>query len=258
MENRELAIALIAILAIVMAGKMGLVDLSGVPVVGTLFEKPGIKVAVVGHVSNELKAMLESEAFRLAGITYISNIPTNMVLGGSLNSYDEVILQGEPNCEIEQRRALSDYVKSGKKLIVIGTACTRMASDQNILGWDAGIGGLGDVMPVKHQGKPDDESVVAATLRIVERTHPVAGGISVYQNFTGSVADMRPVGSYKIIALVEPQSSGAGGGAAEIRYALIESTGLLSGKVLYYAFDPGLTSREMFLNALLYLKGAKG
>jgi len=254
MDNRELAIILIAILAVVLAGKMGLVDLSGVPVVGTLFEKPGIRVAVVGHASTALKAMLDSEFFRVAGISYISDIPLTMVRSGALNSFDEIILQGVPECEIEQRRALSDFVKSGKKLIVIGTACARMASDPNILGWEAGIGGLGDVMPVKHTGKADDEARMDAVLRVVERTHPIVSGITFTQEFSGKVADIRPAGGYKIIALVEPK----GGGAADIRYGIVESTSLLSGKVMYYAFDPSLVSRNMFLNALLYLKGAKG
>lgn len=252
MENRELAIILIALVAIVVGAKMGLVDLSGVPVMGGLFAKPGVKVAIVGHASPELAKFLDSEAYRMAGISPAAEIRPEVVVPGSVNTYDVVILMGERYCEVAVRRALADFVKSGRKLIVIGDACTRMKSDENVLGWDAGIGGLGDVMPVKHSGNESDEFYIPATLRIVEQTHAIAGGIALYQNFTGNVSTARPAGSSKILALVGPKQGG------EMYYAIVESTGLLAGKVIYYGFDPGLVSREMFLNTLLYLKGAKG
>ncbi len=252
MENRELAIILVALIAIVVAGKMGLVDLSGVPLVGVFFEKPGVKVAVVGHASQELKKFFESEAYRVAGISFIADLDPKTVLPGAINSYDVVVVQGERYCEASVRRVLADYVKSGRKLVVVGDACTRMKSDENVLGWEAGIGGLGDVMPVKHSGNATDTMRMAATLRIVEQTHPIASGISVYQNFTGNVSTAKPTGNSKIIALIQPRE-GEG-----MYYGIIESTGLLAGKVVYYGFDPGLASREMFLNTLLYIKGAKG
>jgi len=253
MENREFAIAAIAILAVVVAAQMGLVDLSGVPGLGSIFSHPGIKVAIVGHSTAALRALLESQVYRTQGIYYVADLDPTVILSGSLNSYDVVILRGEKYCEIGARRAITDFVKSGRGLIVVADACTRMRSDQNVLGWEIGIGGLGDVMPVKHSGNTTDMAAGSFTLRITDQTHAIASGISIYQNFTGLVSTARPASTSKIIALVAPLDKNA-----SMLYGITESTSPLFGKVVYYAYDPDLTSREMFLNTLLYMKGAKG
>jgi hypothetical protein len=89
-------------------------------------------------------------------------------------------------------------------------------------------------------------------MHIVDRTHAVASGISLQQNFTGTISTAKPSGNSKIIALVSLV------GTEDAFYGIVETTALLAGKVLYYGFDPAKVSREMFLNTLLYLKGAKG
>jgi hypothetical protein len=254
---------LIAILAIFIAGKFGLVDLHAIPVVGSLFPAPALKVVVIGSSGPDMKGLLSSEVFRLQGVTYGGDLPQNAVLGGVLNSFDIVILYRTPTCDRSARKAITDKVKGGGKLIVIGDACTRVSDDPLVLGWDIGIGLLSDVMPVRYGGVLAHEYVSGARqvlttgkFRVIAPDHPMFGGV-VTHPFAGAVTNIVPTANGNPIALIQELG---GVSTAQTSYAIIESTGLMMGKVLYFAYDPSAsgTSPNLFLNALLYLRGARG
>ncbi len=256
-------LVLIVILAVFIAGKMGMVDLSSIPVAGSLFPKSNIKVLVVGHASPAMETMLKSEDYRMAGIMYAGSFPQEYIVPGVLKNFDIIILQGTQVCDRPARMEIANRAKSGGKLIVVGDACTRVTDDPNAAGWDVGIGTLGDVIPVEYAGILFHESTgrtqvfADGKFRIVQPYHPMFNGIINY-GFYGTLTSVRPSASSDVLAYVDTYG---GKITAPATFAIVESKGFLSGKTLYFAFDPAnmdISSRNMFLNALLYVRGAKG
>lgn len=253
-------LVLIVVLGLFIAGKFGFVDLHSMPVVGSLFPTSFIKVIAVGRASPQLKYMLKSGNMRDAGIQYAGSYSPDMLQPGALDNFDIVILQGTTTCDRTARRTIADRVKAGGKLIVIGDACTRVTDDPNALGWDVGIGLLGDVMPVRYGGilmheKTGQSRVYAdGKFKIVSMDHPMFNAITNFA-FAGTLTNVFPNSNADILAYIE---SYQGKSTAPATYGIIESKGVFSGKTVYFAFDPGTTSREMMQNVLLYMKGAKG
>jgi hypothetical protein len=252
-------IILIIILAVFIAGKIGILDLHGIPVVGALFPAPSIKVAVVGHASPYLKEYLTTETYRVAGVQYVGDIPQEVIYPGVLNNVDIIILENERYCDRTARKVIADAVKAGKKLIVVSDACIRVHDDDTVYGWDLGIGSLGDVMPVKPRGVIAHERVpvepaLGGRFKIVSPEHPIFNGVTNF-DFTGPFFQVVPTSNSEVLAFV---TAYGGRPTAPSTFAIVESKGMLMGKTLYFTFDPGTGPREMFLNALLYLRGAKG
>ncbi len=251
---------LILILAVFIAGKFGLVNLNSLPVIGSLFPAPYIKVVVFGHASQAMDTLLKSEDYRIAGITYLGSLPINVVYPNQLNNYDIIILQGQKVCDRTARKAIADRVKGGAKLIVVGNACTEVSDDRNAIGWDVGIGSLGDVMPVKygkvqlHEIVGPDSVFADGKFKIIAQDHPMFNSIINF-GFYGSLTNIFPTNTGNVLAYVDTY---LGKQTSPSTFAIVESQGLFGGKTIYFAFDPSTTSRNMFMNTLLYVKGAKG
>ncbi len=224
-----------------------------------------IKILAVGHASLPLKQMLQSEDFRIKGIQYATDLRQDFIVPGVLDGFDVIILQGSPVCDRTAREVIADRVKEGGKLIVIGDACTRMNDDPNAIGWSIGNNSLGDVIPVTYRGKLHTENTNASgnvqasggKYRIVAVNHPMFNGIYNF-SFSGTVTEVLPNANAKVLAYID---NVGGRSLPPATFGIIESQGVLSGKTIYFSFDPGTTisggSRNIVLNTLLYLKGAK-
>jgi hypothetical protein len=253
---------LIAILAVFIAGRLNIINLSSVPGVGSLFPSPVIKVAVVGRASDELKNVMTTADFRENGISYIGDISPNTLTPGVLNQFDVIVLQGTQVCDREARRVLSEKVKAGGKMILIGDACTKVSEDPAACGWGVGLGLLGDVVPVQTCGTTNEKEPIktffsSGKLKIVQFDHPIFGQDASQKNFqfNGYLTDVTLKSSSKILAFVDEGGNRATNPA---RYAIVEGSGLVGGKVIYFGFDPGTTSRNMLLNTIIYLRGTRG
>lgn len=258
---------LIVILAVFIAGKLGVVDFSEVPVLNSIFPAPKTVVAVVGRSSPTMRDLMASEDFRVAGIYFAGDIDQKVVYPGALKNFDIVIAMGDPFCDRTARKVMADRVKAGGKLMVIGDACTRVNDDRAAVGWDIGIGSLGDVMPVKIGGvskelDPWVTAPVTGKLKIVDVDHPMFNGVKNFQFNSVITGITVPTTNANILAYVD--SSSIGIPTRPSLFAIIESRGLLTGKVVYFSYDPSTMAqfqqvgRNMWLNGLLYLRGAKG
>ena len=251
---------LIVVLGLFIAGKFGYIDLHSMPVVGSLFPAPYIKVVTVGRASHQFEYLIQSENMRVAGISYAGSISPDALVPGSLNNFDIIVLQGSTTCDRVARQAITERVKGGGKLVVIGDACTRVTDDPNALGWDIGIGLLGDVMPVRYGGvlmheKTGQTRVLAdGKFKIISPDHQMFNGITNFA-FSGTLTNVFPNSNANVLAYIE---SYLGKSTSPATYGIVESQCLFSGKTVYFAFDPGTTSREMMQNMLLYIKGASG
>ncbi|MFH0971918.1 MAG: hypothetical protein V1835_05120 [Candidatus Micrarchaeota archaeon] len=256
----SIPLILIIILAIFIAGNFGLVNFSDVPLLGSIFGGKQIKVGVVGSPSPGLKDLLLTKDAQEAGIHMMGILrPESLVASGTLKSFDVVILQGKQVCDRTARRVLTEWVKGGGKLFVIGDACTRVSDDPAAFGWDVG-GNLGDVMPVKiggitHQAEPVRRGCSSGMFRFADFAHPIGAGIDDF-HFSGTTIDVTPWTNGNIVSYIDCSDSGKGNVATTP--AIVESTGGLGGKVIYWAYDPGSSSRNLFINALKYVKNQKG
>lgn len=262
----SIPLILIAILAVFVAAKFNFIDCSSVPGLSLVCPAPQIRVAVIGTPSRGLENLLQSENFRLAGVQYMGNLHQDTVYPGVLNQMDILILQGEQTCDRTARRVISDKVKAGGKMIVIQDACTKVNDDNTVVGWDIGIGLLGDIMPVQIGGytrdyEPIRKFPVSGTFKIIPFDHPIFPTGQKNFEINSYVVKVGPSlkVDYSLLALVD-----TGDTTTDPSYwAIVESKSLLAGKVLYFSYDPGSMikedkGKEMLLNTVLYLKGAKG
>ncbi len=257
----SIPLILIIILAIFIAGNFGIINFSDVPLLNNIFGGKDIKVTVIGRPSTGLVSHLTSKDSREAGIWYAgSGLRQEFLTPGTLNSFDVVILQNIPICDRTARRTITEWAKGGGKLIVIGDACTRVTDDPAALGWDVGVGLLGDIMPAKiggvtHQAEPIRRGCSSGTFRFAAVEHPIGSGIKDFQ-FSGTTIEVYPTGSGDIVSYID--CSDASRASSATTPAILETRGLLSGKTIYMAYDPGAASRNMFINTLKYLKSQKG
>ncbi|NYZ74663.1 hypothetical protein H0O03_00135 [Candidatus Micrarchaeota archaeon] len=247
-------IILLLILAVFIAGKFGLVDLSGVPVVGQLISQKQTKILVIGHLSPQMNDLLAGEEFALKGVTFIEMDPEIIARVTTLSKYDIIILENQRTCSYAAREKIADRVKAGGKLIVIGDACTRVPEDSTVFGWKIGIHTLADVMPVEI-GKLR-KTFTQGRLEVYDFEHPIFSGTTTpgqsgYYDFSGEIVEVSPTG--EVLAGIDT-------GEGKVWIGMVESRGLSLGKVLYFAFDPATAtgSKTLLYQTILYLTGRKG
>jgi hypothetical protein len=210
-----------------------------------------IKVVVLGETSPALEDLLKSEDYSISGIVYVGSINPEAFTADMLKGFDVVILYGKRECGItlprelvDFRKGLTEFVEKGGKLIVVKDACSKTYADQKILGYDELRDSQGTpLIPVAF----GEVKNITGRLKMVYLDHPIFNGVVGY-NFEDEVAFARALPQGKTLAYIqtEPEKT--------VIHAIIESEGLRAGKTLYFAFDPATGSRNLFLNALFYLK----
>ncbi len=252
---------LIAILAVFLAAKFNIIDASQIPVLNQIVPSKDIRVGVFGQPSDELKALIGSSAFQGAGGIAVRPIYEQKLDDRAqflTRQVDVIILAGEPYCEREFRKAVTDRVKSGASLIVIGDACTRVRDDNTVLGWGIGVGLLNTIMPVEIGGltprrEPIRTYFATGQIRIINPDHPIFGSGQKDFAFAGDVVDVTPTSNSEVLAQVD-----TGPGQRNL-YAIVEGKSFPAGKVIYFAFDPAAAQApNLFKNVLLYLTSRRG
>src|SRR3989344_578125 len=251
----SIPLILIIILAIFIAGNFGIINLGDIPFIGSTFGGQQIRVGVVGTPSTGLKSYLISSDAQFAKIKYAWNLRAESLRAtGSLKLFDVIVLQGQPICDRTSRRIITGWVRGGGKLIVVGDACTRVNDDNSVLGWDIGVGLLGEIMPVKiggltSQAEPIKYGCSSGTFTWAQFDSPIRSGAKDYL-FSGRTIETIPYNG-NIVAYIDCGSSGRGSTATTP--AIVESSSLLGGKVIYFSYDPGVNGdaagRTVFLNA---------
>ncbi|MFH0713256.1 MAG: hypothetical protein V1722_01960 [Candidatus Micrarchaeota archaeon] len=252
-------LVLIAILAIFLAAKFNILPVDNIPILNQIMPSKDIKVGIFGRQSDDLKAMLASSDFQGAGGIAVRPIEgrTDDAARYAVRGVDVIILTGDQYCDRTFRKAVTDAVKGGKSLIVIGDACTKVRGDNTALGWSIGVGLMGDIMPVEIGGlttrrEPIKTYDVTGQFRIINFDHTIFQGIKDFP-FAGSVTEVVPTSNADVIAQLD-----TGPGQKNL-YLVVEGKTFPSGKVLYFAFDPAQQGlKEMFKNTLLYVTAKRG
>ena len=258
-------ILLIAIIGVVVLGKMTS-TFCGLPVMGSvLCNKPQITIAVIGDLQSEtplLERTLDGPNAKSNNIYYVTFDPTILTYAKErlLGKYDLVIVTGDTAKDITRpiRDGIGTYVENGGKLILIKSAATTDPDDPLILGW--GAGRLGNVFPVK-LSSDSEKTVSDVSLYLVEIDHPIirsAGYLPEVSLTTKGidsachdpkVADVVPWNNGNAIAYLQSSTD-----RKVTVPAIIEGSSLLGGKILYFAYDPGCTE-NLAISSLLYMAG---
>ncbi len=245
-----LGLFLIGIL-IVGAIKFGYIDFVGDgPLLTPFSPLPTIKVAVVGRASPELKAMLEAEDFRVSDIYYAGDFKQEIIYPGALNNFNVVILQNTPTCGSKARKIIADKVKSGGKFIVIGDACLLDEQTNQTTGWQTSE--LASIIPVVVEQNADYAPLrvpVSSRVSIANFSHPIFKQIKKF-GFNQDALAVTPKTGADTLASSEATES------QQATPLIVEKKTPEGSKIIYLAYDPSpMTSRNMFLNMLLYLGG---
>ncbi|MDP2717461.1 MAG: hypothetical protein Q8P02_01825, partial [Candidatus Micrarchaeota archaeon] len=194
-----------------------------------------------------LGALLQSDDFKMLGIRGIPGLKAEFLVPGVLDSFDVVVLYGEPVCDRTARTQLADFVKKGGRLVVVGDACTRLVESPDAVGWDVAGTGLSDVMPARYLGSQN----VASKLKFYDIDHPIFNGIK-NTLLDGRVALVEPAQDALVLAFINSSDVQSGNAL----YGILEKS-TKKGRVVYFAYDPlpalGGGSRNLILNVLLYL-----
>ncbi len=235
--------------------------MSGIPE----YDPDTVSVVVIGVPSNGTETMLKSQSTRNAGINYLGERSAANMTWRTFSGFDVAILQGVKFCDGMQREEIANFVKGGGKLVVVQDACTKTSDDKTAVGWDVGANLMGSIMPVTIGGVTREYEPVRRTssigkFELITIAHPIFPPGQKSFKFSGSVVKVIPntKANSKVLAYINTSSQQVTDPAV---FAIVESKSLMAGKVMYFAFDPGnleQSSRNMFLNTLLYLKGARG
>ena len=258
-----LPVALLAILVLIFAVKLGFIDLSVIPI----FQQPvTVLILTDNDASVEIRNLYtvlqqESSYYKIKPRKMIIR-PTTRLSASQLADADVVILYQVDDMVLttKQRLELAKYVRNGGKLIVVlnsGTYTTECdvsypcnASKKVWIGWKE----LKDFMPVEcyEEASCRPTTLTDATLTTIDPDHPIMRG---YDELT--------LGSVEVIK--ELQLSNTGVDIADIQKATGEtvesltlgitvSSGIFGTRVVHFNYDPWKT-RNILINTILYLAG---
>lgn len=261
-----LPVALLIILALIFAVKLGFINLGGI----SLFSKPTtVLILTDDPTSQEIQATLQvlhkDASYYQIKTRTMTLTPNKRIYAKSLADADVIMLYEVDNkvLSVEQRKELAKYLKAGGKLLVVkdsgtyvpqcdvlGTNCDPQAREW--VGWMF----LSDYMPVEcdDEASCQPQSVSDAVIESIDTDNPIVKPF----------AD-RPINIGTTDAIVQLQPSDNGVDVADIYVggvdnpqavfpAITVSEGMFGTKVIHFNFDPW-QSKALLINAILYLAG---
>ncbi|MBM3282083.1 MAG: hypothetical protein FJY86_01940 [Candidatus Diapherotrites archaeon] len=254
-------ILLIVVIGFLLLARLGVIDSSTPvigPVVSSISPNATARILIIGAPSPEMIAVLNANK-DLVGNPIIkaaeafSNNPENQ-----LAQFDIVIMDqsGQVSKAIPRQLgdALQNYVKTGGKMIIVKDSGIEQPGALDILGWKANFG---NIVPVNCDIILDGQPTCKRPLGVIgviwqqDYRHPIMQGIERVpaQAEAGYLAlevfDVGVTGNE--IAYIEDARSGKN------FPAIVEQAQLGGGKVLYFNYNPGVTS-GIFQNTIKYLK----
>lgn len=254
-------IILIVIIGFLLLARLGVIE-SNTPVIGPIVSaispNSTARMLIIGAPSPEMLAVLNANK-DLVGNPIIkaaeafSNNPENQ-----LSQFDIVILDqsGQISKAIPRQLgdALQSYVKTGGKLVIVKDSGIEQPGALDILGWKANFG---NIVPVDCDIILDGQPTCKRPIGVVgviwqqDYKHPIMQGIERVpaQAEAGYLAlEVFDVGvSGNEIAYIEDARTGKN------FPAIVEQAQLGGGKVIYFNYNPGITS-GIFQNTVKYLK----
>jgi hypothetical protein len=218
----------------------------------------GARILVLGAPSTEFRNILVDQEnkdlikeTRFMALDAIDHNPEERIKG-----YDIIILdqskQSDKTITRRTANAITNYVNKGGKLIVVLNSGIKRADDVSVLGWQASFG---NIIPVRCDPELSVPSCLSqrelvGTLYTAREDHPIVKGIiqvpavDTYGPIRTETFNVAADG--KEIAYLEDSRT-------KKTYTGIVEKPLLSGKVIYFNFNPAI-SKQIVINTIKYLK----
>lgn len=260
-----LPVALLVILALIFAYKMGFIDLSFLP-----FLNRPVEVLILTdnpsspQIQSVLQVLQRDASYYKIKVRTMTIGPNTRLNAKQLADADVVMLyqtSDTPVLTIIQRRELATYLKAGGKLIVVKDSGTYMpecdmggvSCDPTKAIW-VGWLRLEDFMPVdcgdEMSCKP--ESVASPTLYTIDPDHPIMQGFDKIE-----LKQITAIKSLQLskngVDIADIYENGVDNPTA-VMLGVTVSQGLLGTKVIHFNYEP-YASRQVLINAILYLAG---
>ncbi len=260
-----LPVALLVILALIFAYKMGFIDLSFLP----FLSKP-VEVLILTdnptspQIQSILQVLQRDASYYKIKVRTMTIGPNTRLSAKQLADADVVMLyqtSNTPTLTNIQRRELATYLKAGGKLIVVKDSGTYMpecdmggvSCDPNKAIW-VGWMRLENFMPVDCSDETSckPESVASPTLYTIDPDHPIMQGFDKI-NLKQITAIKNLQLSKNGVDIADIYENGVDNPTA-VMLGVTISQGLLGTKVIHFNYEP-YASRQILINAILYLAG---
>ncbi len=237
----------------------------------TVSEKP-VNLLVIGSPSQTMVNLIYAEDYKIVLGGEVKIVSDAQVTQDDFKKAIVVIMQGEEYCDnaLNQYVASLDAKKSGlKKFIAIGNACS-LSNRFSYIGWDllvealhkqetgkyllADITNRGSFRIFQISDKRITTTLVDGKFVIEDEDNPMFNSIINF-GFNGEAFVFNKAPKHSVLAtLASGQISFEQvlDGDYEGIPAIIKPH-----NTIYFAFDPSTTSRNMFLNTILYTAGRK-
>lgn len=254
-------IILIVVIGFLLLARLGVLDSSTPvigPVVSAISPNSQARILIIGAPSPEMLTVLSANKDLVGNPIIKAAEAFERNPENQLAQYDIVILDqsGQISKEIPRQLgdALQSYVKTGGKLIIVKDSGIERPGALDVLGWKAN---LGDIVPVNCDIILDGQPTCKRPISVVgiiwqqDYKHPIMQGIErvpaqAEAGYLGlETFDVGVTGNE--IAYIEDIRTGK-------NYpAIVEHAQLGGGKVLYFNYNPGITT-AIFENTIKYLK----
>ncbi len=259
-----LPLALLVILAIIFAVKLGFIDLSFLP----FFNQP-VDVLILTDSSSDvsiqrlIQVLQEQASYYKIKARVLQLSPNKRIFAQQLADADVVVLyetETYPTLSLQQRKEIAKYLKTGGKLIVVKNSGTYIPQcdvlgecDPNAREW-VGWLELEDFMPVEcyEEAACQPESVKNATLYTIDPEHPVMRGFESIE--MGTVTSIKELQISKSGVDIADVYEGGIENPEAVFPGVTVSQGVFGVRVIHFNYDPWVT-KNVFINAVLYLAG---
>ncbi len=261
-----LPVALLVILALIFAVKLGFINLGFLP----MFNQP-VNVLLLTDdptatsIQNTLKVLQKEASYYKIKVRVLSLSPNKRIYAQQLADADVVILyevKDKPVLSLIQRREVAKYLKAGGKMIVVlnsGTyvpQCDVLGVNCNPnaeiwVGWLE----LKDFMPVdcSDEASCQPETAQKADLYTIDPEHPIMRGFEEVDLGDGVRAIKQLQLSKNGVDIADIYEGGIDNPTA-VYPGITVTSGILGTKVIHFNYDPWIT-RDIFIQAILYLAG---
>ncbi len=268
-----LPLALLLILGVFIAAKMGFIDLSFIP---GFAKTTRVMILTDDATSGDIQRLIQVLTYQYPRhqrieVSKMSLSPMRRIYASQLADYDVVILYQvrDKTLSMLQREEIARYVKNGGNLIVVLNSGTYMprfdyygdTQDASPVwsGWKDKY--LREIMPVQCATEADCELAYASNARVatLNPDHPIMGGMEFYPESGSPIAvDYIPgimegpngttVADLEIIS-GEPSPNAT---VTATYPGIVVSSNIMGGKVVYFNYEPQQTPL-LLINAIEWL-----
>ena len=268
-----LPVALLIILALIFAVKLGFIDMGFLP----FFNKP-VSVLILTddstaqEIQNTIYVLQKGASYYKIQVRTLALSPNRRIYAQQLADADVVMLyetKDKPVLSLIQRREIAKYLKAGGKMIVVKNSGTYVPEcdlvgvecDPNEVQWAEWLE-FKNYMPVECYTEEVciPQTVSNAVIYTIDPDHPIMRGFEVIPTESGKTMTLEAIKDLQLsksgIDVADIYEGGLDNPTAVFPGVTV-STSIAGTKVVHFNYDPWKTP-NILVNTILYLSGRAG